>query len=107
MVRVSRLISAAIAPVTSAIIKTTNPRKAFHARVITSAGAGSATVLILASNDLGVSWVTLATLSLTAATTYAAGVQAGYNTDAAYETFAMQLTAISGTGAVLDGYASN
>lgn len=111
MVRTSQLLKSVIATqaigTAPTILKTTNPRKSFLASGYTSAGAGSATVLVEASNDLGLSWITVATLTLTLATTRAAGVHAGYATDAAYETFRMRVTAIAGTDATIDGWAAN
>ena len=87
--------------------KTTRPRKSFHASGITTGGAGSATVLVEASNDGGLSWIALATLSLTTATTLAAGVHAGYATDSAYEIFRCRISAISGTGCAVDAWCAN
>ena len=113
MVRTSHLLNAVIATqaISAAVpvIKTTRSRKSFYLTGTTASGAGSATVLVEACNDAGASggWVTLATLSIILATVPIATTAQGYATDAAYETFRMRVTAISGTGASLDGWAAN
>jgi len=114
MVKVSQLLKGVTATqlisASLAFMKTTRARKSFIASGITTAGAGSATVLVEATNDISAAdpgWITVATLSLTLATTKAAGTQAGYATDAAYEAFRMRVTAITGTGAAVDGLAAN
>ena len=111
MVKTSKLLNGVVA--TAAIgdavpfIKTTRSRKSFLANGVTTAGAGSATVLVEASNDGGLSWITVATLTLTTATTLAAGVHAGYATDAAYEMFRLRVTAIAGTNCAVNGWSAN
>lgn len=77
-------------------------QKTFQARGRTTAGAGSATVIIEASDFDSPStgdWVTLATITLTLSTTNSSD---GFTSDAPWKYVRARLSAISGTGAVID-----
>ncbi len=81
----------------------------FSAWGITSAGAGSATVLIEASNHPDIeppegTWVLLGTLTLVLQATLAAGVPDGLAINAAWRKVRMRVSAIAGTGAAVTGY---
>ena len=73
-------------------------KRVFQAHGRTTAGAGSATVLIQGSLD-GTHWVTLLTISLVLATTETTD---GGTTDAPWKFVRASLTAIAGTGATVD-----
>lgn len=68
----------------------------FQASGATSAGAGSATVVVQVSNDGGDNWITAGTITLTLATTESSD---GFALDAPWDLVRGNVTAISGTGA--------
>lgn len=68
---------------------------------VTGTGAVSATVLLEASND-GVNFLTLATLSLSGTT----AATDGFSMEAPWQYVRTNVTAISGTGAVVDVWAN-
>lgn len=83
----------------------TKPRRAirtFQARGATTAGAGSATVVIEVSlvpvPTVDTDWLTLGTLTLTLATTPSGD---GFATDAPWHWVRARVSAISGTGAAV------
>jgi hypothetical protein len=105
MIKTSWLMQNIIATLAvSTFVGTTRPRKSFHINGKVSASTGAATVTVLGSNDGGVTWVVVTTLSLTLGTTL---TTAGYFTDAAYQYWAFGVTAISGTNATVNGYFGN
>jgi hypothetical protein len=68
----------------------------------TTAGAGSATINIDVSNSGSAgAWVTAGTLTVTLATTVAAGVADGLTMAAGWQYVRANITAISGTGAAV------
>ena len=68
----------------------------------TTAGAGAATVNIEVSNTgTAGTWITIGTLSVTLATTLAAGVPDGMSSIAAWKYCRANCTAISGTNAAI------
>jgi hypothetical protein len=70
-------------------------QRTFDANGSTSSGAGSATILIQASND-GSNFILIATITLTLSTTPAAD---GFASDAPWKYVRARVSAISGTGA--------
>lgn len=82
------------------------PKRSFYANGTTSAGAGSATIDIEATNlDTPTSpavageWFSLGTITLTLATTISSD---GFTTDAPWRHVRANVTAISGTDATVD-----
>lgn len=78
--------------------------KTYSAWGTTSAGAGSATILIQGSNSCGAAWVLIGTITLTLATTAS---EDGFTSADTYEMVRMNVTAISGTGASVNGAVSH
>ncbi len=82
-------------------------KKTFHAVGTTSAGAGAATILIQVSDVVSpaagsdVDWITLATITLTLATTQSGD---GVASDSAWRHVRGKVTAISGTTATVSLY---
>lgn len=76
---------------------TLGPHRVYAARGTTSAGAGAATILIQGSLD-GTNWITLATITLTLATTSSAD---GFASTAPWPYIRANVSAISGTGAAV------
>lgn len=68
----------------------------FQAVGFTTAGAGTATVVVEASNDDGATWVTLGTISLILSTTPATD---GFASAASWKAARGRVTALTGTGA--------
>lgn len=97
----NQLLSGATATGSSDAASQANSKITFHARGKTSAGSGSATVLIEVSNDQGASktWHTLGTISLTLSTSYSAD---GFASNAPWKYYRARISAISGTGAQVD-----
>lgn len=84
---------------TSEAFKPFGTKKTFQASGATTAGAGAATVIIEATNDESLPYVTLGTIALTLGTT---AVADGFASDAAWLFVRARITAISGTNASLD-----
>jgi hypothetical protein len=76
------------------------PVSSFSVTGSTSAGEGSATVLIEVSNDL-TTWMTLGTIELELSTT---AVSEGFGTDVPWGYVRANCTAITGTGAAVSAY---
>jgi hypothetical protein len=87
------------ATTTGAGTRASNPKglKTYQAWGTTSAGAGAATVLIRGSND-DTNWDTIGTLALTLATTTSSD---SFTSQDCYEFIRAEVSAISGTGAVV------
>jgi hypothetical protein len=71
----------------------------FQASGATSAGAGSATVVIQGSNNNGASWDTIGTITLTLSTSTSSD---SFTSDDRYAKVRANVTAISGTDAQLE-----
>lgn len=72
--------------------------KTFQARGTTSAGAGDATIVVQGSNDDGVSWDTVGTITLTLATTSSSD---SFTDASRYGSYRGNVTALSGTTATV------
>lgn len=90
-----KLLSAATATGAGQAYQPGTPKRTFHATGLTTAGAGSATIVVQVSND-GSNWLTLGTITLTLATTVSGD---GFASDAPWRHVRGNVTAISGTGA--------
>ncbi len=98
---VVQIITNAIATDTSAVIEPWSGRMTFQAHGQTSAGAGTATILIEASLD-NTNFITLGTLSLTLATTTSSD---GIAIDAPWQFIRARITVITGTDATVNVFA--
>lgn len=94
--------SAACSASTAIPAKSFSPLRTFSASGTTSAGAGSATVIIYGSNLGTDTWVSLGTITLTLATTITAVTNTdGFASNAPWPFLCARVTAISGTDATV------
>jgi hypothetical protein len=96
---ISILTAATTVAAGSAVASRYKGAKSFQGYGTTSAGAGSATIQVQGSNVETGPWDTIGTLTLTLATTVAAGVSDSFSSLDGYEFYRANVTAISGTGA--------
>jgi hypothetical protein len=99
-ISVYQIITNSIATDTSELVEPWSGRMTFQANGTTSAGAGTATVLVEGSLD-NTTFLLLGTLTL-AFTTTAGGD--GVAVDAPWSYMRMRITAITGTDATINGY---
>jgi len=90
-----KLLDAVLVPVTGESHAPVDAKRTFQATGFTTAGAGSVTIVIEASND-NVNFLTLATITLVLGV---AVTTDGTASDAAWRYVRARVTAISGTGA--------
>ena len=83
------------APTTCTRIYKDAPKATIQASGSTTAGSGSATIVIEVSND-DTNWITAGTITLTLGTT---STTDGFTTDAPWKYIRARVTALSGTGA--------
>ena len=73
-------------------------KRTFQGTGVTSAGAGSATVIVEVSND-GTNWITMGTITLAFTTTLGTD---GFTSDAPWRYLRARTTAIAGTDATVN-----
>lgn len=79
-------------------------KKSFQVSGFTSAGAGAATVIVEATNDLNMPYVQIGTIALVLSTTPSAD---GFVSDACWKYFRVRVSAISGTDAEVSANATS
>lgn len=98
-IQVTSLLAAATTTETGGSKQLSTAKKVLHCFGTTTAGAGAATVLIEVSSDgTENSWILLATMTLTLATTKSSE---GFVSDAPWAYMRARVSAISGTGAAV------
>lgn len=91
-----QLLSAATTAAAGTPMVNQNGQKTYQASGTTSAGAGSATIVVQGSNDNGASWDTIGTITLTLGTTRTSD---SFTSADRYAAVRGNVTAISGTDA--------
>ncbi|MCW2950760.1 MAG: hypothetical protein JWN41_1773 [Thermoleophilia bacterium] len=96
LVSTTALLTAAIATGAGAAVANYAAMKTYQARGTTSAGTGAATIQVQGSNNGGITWDTIGTITLTLGTVASSD---SFSSNDRYAQVRGNVTAISGTGA--------
>lgn len=94
-------ILAAAVPAASVAFTQMSPQRTFFAQGFTSAGAGTATIIVEASLDGGTTFAVIGTITLVLSTTLSGD---GFAINARWPLTRFRITAISGTGAAVSTF---